>query len=425
MFKRKTHSRICGAASLIAILGSAVSTASAKPTDPFHGNIRDSLGVNIHFTDPKPGEMKMLAASGLGWIRMDFAWDATEKQTGVYDFSHYDTLLENLKRKNMNALFILDYRNALYGPGGLPPFDESGRTAFARWAVAAVNHFQGQGVLWELWNEPNNAGFWHNPNAGDYAKLAITVDKAIRTAVPGETLIGPAVSGMDFAFLETCFKAGCLTYWDAVSVHPYRQDAPESASADYVRLADMIAKYAPVGRHIPILAAEWGYSTAWGGQSERRQADYVDREFLTNIENNIPLSIWYDWHDDGPDLTDSESNFGITHSEYYPAGTLVYVPKTAYNACKALAGILGDCKFVGRIKMADDSDHMLEFSRNGKMRYAAWTTSKTPHTVTLPLRPGKANVIDWLNTSEIDQTVGADGLIITLTQEPQFVEIPK
>src|SRR4051812_9669584 len=28
----------------------------------------DGIGVNIHFTDPRPGEMEMLAAAGFKWV---------------------------------------------------------------------------------------------------------------------------------------------------------------------------------------------------------------------------------------------------------------------------------------------------------------------------------------------------------------------
>ena len=31
--------------------------------------IRQGLGVNIHFTDPEPGEIKMIAAAGFRWVR--------------------------------------------------------------------------------------------------------------------------------------------------------------------------------------------------------------------------------------------------------------------------------------------------------------------------------------------------------------------
>jgi len=56
--------------------------------------VPEGLGVNIHFTDPKPGEMDMLSQGGFRWVRMDFAWDATERERGRYDFSAYDRLGE-------------------------------------------------------------------------------------------------------------------------------------------------------------------------------------------------------------------------------------------------------------------------------------------------------------------------------------------
>ena len=43
--------------------------------------------------------------------------------------------------------------------------------------------------------------------------------------------VGPACSTMDFKFLEACFKGGLLDYWSAVTVHPYRQTAPETVAA--------------------------------------------------------------------------------------------------------------------------------------------------------------------------------------------------
>src|SRR6266849_128174 len=169
------------------------------------------LGVNIHFTDPRPGEIKMIADAGFRWVRMDFVWEATEKARGLYDFSAYDRLLTSLQPFDIGALLILDYGNPLYD-NGAPPRTEGTRRAFADWAAAAARHFAGWRVIWEIYNEPN------------------------------EKLIGPA-TGIDFPFLEACFKTGLLDYWTAVSVHPYRQSGPEEAANDYCRLRELIARY--------------------------------------------------------------------------------------------------------------------------------------------------------------------------------------
>ena len=186
-------------------------------------SIPETLGVNIGFTDPRPGEVKMIRDAGFRWIRMDLKWDATEREKGKYDFSAYDGLLASLKSSDVRALLILDYGNPLYD-NGLPPRSESARKGFARWAVAAAKHFQNRQVLWEIYNEPNHPLFWPpQPNVNEYIALAVTVGRAFREEVPEEQLIGPATSEIDFPFVEACFKAGLLNYWSAVSVHPYRR----------------------------------------------------------------------------------------------------------------------------------------------------------------------------------------------------------
>jgi hypothetical protein len=382
---------------------------------------RDSLGVNIHFTDPDPGVMDMLAETGMGWVRMDLAWSGTERAKGVYDFGHYDVLLANLDKRRMRALLILDYGSDIYGASGKPPYDDAGRAAFARWAVAAVGHFQKRRVLWELWNEPNGDWFWPNHNAGDYSKLALVVDKAIRNRFPHELLIGPATSGIDMPFLTRCFQDGCLDYWDAVSVHPYRQSAPETTACEYTELKKLIAQYAK-GRNIPIVSGEWGYSVQWKDYTDERQAIYAVRQFLCNLENRIPLSIWYDWRNDGVDPANAEHNFGLTRWRYYAGRNPVYDAKPSYIAIQTLTSILGDFSFSHRVAIGDPADdHVDAFAKGRETRYAAWTASTGPRAVTLPLRPGNYDVVDILGKRS-RCFAGKSGLPLTLTDTPVYIE---
>src|SRR5437763_1741740 len=69
----------------------------------------NGLGVNIHFTQAAQGELEQLAAGGFKFIRMDLSWAHTEKDGGSYDFSHYDTLLNDLDKHGIRAILILDY----------------------------------------------------------------------------------------------------------------------------------------------------------------------------------------------------------------------------------------------------------------------------------------------------------------------------
>jgi hypothetical protein len=279
--------------SLLFLLALAlVARAQMHPSLPEPGTL-EGLGVNIHFTEPQPGELEMIRAAGFRWVRMDFTWAATEPEPGRNDFAKYDALVAALEKAGLHAYFILDYGHPRFGkvesdlirkagrqekegraaesasvPDFLPskleehPFTSRAgtpefRDAFAKWAVAAVGHFKGRGIVWELWNEPNIAGFWKpKPDVQQYIALAKTVAAALekaglrgrsRTFPPGtkreaagECLVGPATSVIDLPFLDACFAAGLLEVFDAISVHPYRQGAPESVAEEYRALRLLI-----------------------------------------------------------------------------------------------------------------------------------------------------------------------------------------
>jgi hypothetical protein len=396
----------------------AVSPVSAaelpKPTVP------EAVGVNIHFTDPRPGEMKMLAAAGFRWVRMDFNWGAIERDKGHYDFSAYDRLMAALEPHKVRALLILDYSNDLYDHG-LSPASDEGRQAFARWAAAGARHFRGRGILWEMYNEPN-ISFWRpKPDVDQYVKLALEVGKALRQAAPEETYIGPATSGIDFAFLEACFKAGLLRYWSAVSVHPYRTGAPETAAAEYARLRRLVANYGPKGKTIPILSGEWGYSSVWHGIGDVTQGKYLPRQWLTDLANGVPLSIWYDWHDDGPDPKEPEHHFGTVRHDYRADREPVYDPKPSYLAAKTLATVLAGFSYNKRLAVGSADDYVLLFSKGDEVRVAAWTSSPTPHTVLIPASPGRFTVTGHTGEKLPSVAAHAKGLSVILGDAPRYL----
>ena len=382
--------------------------------------VPDGLGVNIHFLDAQPGELEMLAEAGFRFIRMDFIWSATEREKGKYDFSAYDRLLAALDKHKIRAILILDYVNPHYD-NGLSPGSDEGRRAFARWAVAAAHHFRGRGVAWEMYNEPNG-GFWKpQTDIDQYIKLALEVGKAMHAAEPGELHIGPASVGVDTHFLEKCFKAGLLEYWSAISVHPYRQTPPEAVAAEYQQLRALIARYAPKGKQIPILAGEWGYSSVWSGHNDAIQGKYLPRQWLVNLANDVPISIWYDWHDDGLDPKEPEHHFGTVATKYFAGRKPVYDPKPAYLAAKTLTAQLAGFRYNKRLTVGKPDNYVLLFSKGDDVRLAAWTTSKWPREVSIPASPGRFLRTGHTGEKLAPLTTDSQGLCVTLSDEPQYL----
>ena len=388
---------------LLILLAFARSLLGAEyhPSLPAIGSL-DGLGVNIHFTDAQPGELEMIKAAGFKWVRMDLTWAATERERGTHDFGAYDRLVDGLEKNGLRAVFILDYGNKLYDDGLAPHTDES-RAAFAKWAAAAVARYAGKGFLWELWNEPNIAQFWKpKPDVQQYIALAKVVCPAIRAAAPREALIGPATSKIDLPFLEECFKAGLLEHWCAVSVHPYRQTTPETVEEEYRIVRLFIRKYAPKNKTIPVLSGEWGYSTAWKDYDEEKQAKYLARMFLTNIANDVPLSIWYDWRDDGDDLKEAEHRFGIVRRKYREGEKEVFEPKPAYRAAKTLTGQLAGRRFNKRLGMGREEYYHLLFGIGDDLRSVVWkkTVRSEPMAPWIEARPGIFATVDYLGQPE-------------------------
>jgi polysaccharide biosynthesis protein PslG len=390
-----------------------------------HPTVPESVGINIHFTDPQPGEVKMLAASGVRWIRMDFDWSRTETATARYDFTSYDRLVALLEQQKIRPVFIFCYSNTLYD-GGLSPYTDEGVHAFARWTAAAVTHFQGRGIVWEMYNEPNF--FWRpKPNVEAYIKLALAVGEEIYETAPDEDYIGPAVSGIDLPFLEACFKAGLLNYWSGVSVHPYRPTDPEAAAAGFMTLRNLIRRYAPQGKQIPILSGEWGYSTNAGrtGVDEDTQGKLLPRQWLNNLANDVPLSIWYDWHDDGADPREREHHFGIVRYPYESARDPVYDPKPAYRAGRTLTTLLEGFRFNKRLVVGGPNDYALLFSKGDTVRLVVWTTAPAPHPVSIPASPGRFSVVAHTGERLPDLMAGKGSLNVVATNAPQYLKPDK
>lgn len=317
------------------------------------------LGVNIHFLEPD-NQLARIYEAGFRWIRTDFSWQRIETGQGQYDFAAYDRLLAGLRANHMRAILILDYGNPIYGEGS--PRTPEMRRAFVHWVHASLQHFRRQGIVWEMYNEPN-IKFWKPvPNVNEYAALAKEVGQEIRQNEPDEWFIGPAVSAIDFKYIKGCLDAGLLQYWDALSVHPYTGHKPETVLESYGTLKKMIDDAAPEGKSIPIICSEWGYPDSQ--TTEETQADFLARAYLTNLMAHVPIDIWYDWSDDPYDANaPDESHFGVVDRGLGNKQGFVIV-KALTSALKGwrLAQVLSSQPYL----------YLVRFTKGDSAKYVAW-----------------------------------------------------
>ena len=377
--------------------------------------IPNGLGVNIHFTG-EPRDLELIAKGGFKFIRMDFAWGAIEREKGIYNFekSGYDALTEGCLKRGIHPLYILDYSNRLYEESNSIRTVE-GREAFAKFAESAVKRYEGKEILWEIWNEPNLKQFWNpQPSVDDYTALVETTISRIKKAVPSAVVVAPATSGIPMDWLEACFKKGMLDWIDALTVHPYRTPAPETVIKDYEKLRELVKRYAPEGKDIPIISGEWGYSIInWDKNhiSEEQQAQYLVRMFLINLYQNIPVSIWYDWKDDGVDPNEREHHFGTMTNDLNP--------KKAYLAMKALADKLNGYSIIERLDLGNDEDFALRLKKGESEAIALWTMGENlSREVEIPVKDREGLMYDMYGEQ---MSISWHGQKIRLSQSPEYL----
>jgi hypothetical protein len=377
--------------------------------------IPNGLGVNIHFTG-EPHDLELIAEGGFKFIRMDFAWGAIEREKGIYNFekSGYDALTEGCLKRGIHPLYILDYSNRLYEESNSIRTVE-GREAFAKFAESAVKRYEGKEILWEIWNEPNLKQFWNpQPSVDDYTALVETTISRIKKAVPSAVVVAPATSGIPMDWLEACFKKGMLDWIDALTVHPYRTPAPETVIKDYEKLRELVKRYAPEGKDIPIISGEWGYSIInWDKNhiSEEQQTQYLVRMFLINLYQNIPVSIWYDWKDDGVDPNEREHHFGTMTNDLNP--------KKAYLAMKALADKLNGYSIIERLDFGNDEDFALRLKKGESEAIALWTMGENlSREVEIPVKDREGLMYDMYGEQI---SISWHGQKIRLSQSPEYL----
>jgi polysaccharide biosynthesis protein PslG len=371
------------------------------------------VGVNIHFTRGHERDLDLIAAAGIKFIRMDFGWAGIERQKGQYDWSAYDELTGNLEKRGLHAVYIFDYSNPLYEETVRSKNPVSGQehqdtaspqhpesvAAFAHWAAASARHFHGRPIVWEIWNEPNITFWKPKPDVRQYTELARATCVAVREIEPDATIVGPATSGIPLDYLESFLKSGVADYLDAISVHPYRNynKSPETAIEDYQKLRTLIDQRplvaAPGGsrKTLPILSGEWGYASHTKGVSVETQAAYAARQQLVNLLGGVPLSIWYDWKNDGPDAAEREHNFGTVTADLKL--------KPAYIALQTLTRELAGYRVERRLKTESDKDYVLLcIDSAGHQKLAAWT-----------LNPSNTVALYVTDTAKPIQVVTSDG----------------
>jgi hypothetical protein len=253
--------------------------------------------------------------------------------------------------------------------------------AFARYAEAAAAHFKGRNVRYEVWNEPNNEHFWQpHPNAREYSALLREAAAAIHRADPAARVASGGLSRVDLPFLAGLTAAGGTSDVNALGVHPYRRQGPETVAADLPLLRQLLARGG--GEKVEIWDTEWGYASydyfsknlRGDGHSRLgrdRQAVLAGREALTVWALGLPVAVWYDLRDDGDDPKNPEHNYGLLDA--------TGADKPAMKALRAVTSIARDHTYAGMVQDVPDGAHAMRLDGGADKVFAVWSEQPDSH----------------------------------------------
>jgi hypothetical protein len=239
------------------------------------------------------GEVHSLGAE---WVRTDLPWKEVMPSPGVFDWSHFDSVMRVSEAQGLHVLPILGY-----APSWTTPTNAAGYAEFVAAAVARYGPGTTANLHWfELWNEPYYSYAWSGktPEPEAYARdvaaaaeAAKKIDPSVKFLIAAEYNDSAQAGGSspwETTWIDDMFTAvpdlGKLI--DAVAVHPYGDDPAlplaepggwkdASGGWSFQRIDTIRARFLAHGVDVPFWITEVGYSTY--GTTEAEQAhDYSD-----------------------------------------------------------------------------------------------------------------------------------------------------
>lgn len=277
--------------------------------------------------------------------------------------------------------------------------------------------------VWETQNEPMVGENFHGSMA-DVVDIISNESRLIRKIAPGMPIAGICINPMSanqYGQIIGYYRNFAMDRLiDAVMIHPY---IPNAAAPDSSGYPEMLARLSRdlkeiTGRDVPIYISEIGYSTKPGGEvSELEQAAYIARVALINRGfPNLKACVWHCglWNDAG---SRRELDYGILRP--HPKGSPIREPKPAFAAMATMARQTYDASYLGELEFGRGAKALL-FSRKGLPLIVAYSLSKTPKTLKIPLSGGKASITDLCGTPS--ETNTENGLLtITVDEAPVYI----
>ncbi|RXZ80298.1 hypothetical protein EBB07_19230 [Paenibacillaceae bacterium] len=385
------------------------------------------FAFSTHFKDPslgwRPELMEIIKKAGAGSFRDEISWRRVETAPGVYTFSsHFDTFMNRAQLEGIKPLIIMNYTNPFYDNDSTV-YTEAGREGYANYGSALLGQFSGRLDQVEVYNEYNvHFGDIGNGPADSkpeyYYEMLKKTYEVIKTNHPSTKVVGMSTAKIPLDWMEEVFELGGLDYMDVISVHPYywrTNEQPEKLAEEIAALQQLIRDYND-GELKPIWITEFGWPTHLSAQgvSERTQAEFLVRYYVTALASGVEKLFLYDLMNDGLNKSNVQHNFGLVRHENDPLGK--YTPKPGYAAYAELAHQLTQAQYDSR-DAAPESVYSYVFNKGSEQLRVLWSEESIDLSL---LAAGPVTVTDYMGNSTVLTPYNGQ-VVLTVSEEPVYV----
>lgn len=279
--------------------------------------------------------------AGATTIRIDMWWGALQDESGDWDFTAADMILDLIEERGLRALPILCYN----GPGWEQSavITAENREAFGEYVHQMVTRYSGRVQWWQVWNEPNIEPFWSpDPDPELYTLLLREAATRAREADPNVRLVGMNTAGADIDFMEASYRHGASHYLDAVAFHHYNAEADESVLEEQIRSVRRVMRRHGDGDK-PLMMTEFGLSTGpspvIATSNPEFQASWLVKKHLVARAAGVSQAFWFKLMDD-PDEPAPDGYWGLLKSDFSP--------KPSAHAYEVMTTNLGGLRLLGQ-----------------------------------------------------------------------------
>ena len=229
-------------------------------------------------------------------------WASANSAAGQYNFAPLNSYIAANKGRGAQIIYTFGktphWASTTPDAAGSPetvPCTPPAISAWDQYVTAIVTNAAGRIKYWELWNEPDQKGFY----CGDLATIATMAQHAyriIKSIDPSAMVLSPAATGRTGAtWLDSFIKAGGLHTFDIVAFHGY-----EGVQAERITVA-VDAYRSVLGRHNLSTMPLWDTEGSWGENTigdDAHRAAFLSKFFVLQWSKGVDRVLWYAYDGD-------------------------------------------------------------------------------------------------------------------------------